>query len=266
MVWFDESRQGDGLVALLQQHLAVIPLVGKLIYSVNSGITRVSLFEVAGHYEGSSQVLVLLSLDVLLPLWYGYVYAGLWRDIVHCDDCRCDLAGQVEGMAHDSQMPQVRRAGQREKINLSFIMKQTPPPLDLPDSSILSMQTGENNSAGVTRWSGIRGFSQVSVKQRMRQAHFPDFWPSPVPVLFHYVIWCSRGFLLVSDQSQSSWKGKKKWFPIFTSRFRKKGKKGGKKHTQSTAQTERPKRCSGTLVPWSFWFLGYQGNEKVFFK
>ena len=50
---------------------------------------------------------------------------------------------------------------------LLFIIKQTPPPLVLPDSSVLSMWKTEKCSAGVTAVSCTRDVSHVADRQRM---------------------------------------------------------------------------------------------------
>lgn len=52
---------------------------------------------------------------------YRNVYGGLWRNKDHCDDYRYELAGQLEGTAHDGQMLQVRKAGSGEKSHVSWI-------------------------------------------------------------------------------------------------------------------------------------------------
>ncbi len=46
-------------------------------------------------------------------------------------------------------------------------MKQTPPPLVLPASGVLSISKTEKLSDSVTAVSGTEGVSHVSVKQRM---------------------------------------------------------------------------------------------------
>ncbi len=51
-----------------------------------------------------------------------------------------------------------------------LIMKQTPPPLVLPASAVLSICKTERLSDGLTAMSGTDGVSHVSVKQRMLQS------------------------------------------------------------------------------------------------
>ena len=49
-------------------------------------------------------------------------------------------------------------------------MKQTPPPLDFPEASILSARTTEKDLVGQMTRSGTSGVSHVSVRQKILQS------------------------------------------------------------------------------------------------
>jgi len=54
-------------------------------------------------------------------------------------------------------------------------MKQTPPPLDLPDSSTLSAWKTEKDSVGQMTRSGTSGVSHISIRQKILQSLMPNW-------------------------------------------------------------------------------------------
>lgn len=70
-----------------------------------------------------------------------------------------------------------------------MVIKQTPPHMDLPDFSVLSIRKMEKDSDGATVWSGTERDSHVSVKQGTLQS-LMSCW---------YLILALRSFSLLSD-------------------------------------------------------------------
>lgn len=121
MVRFAERWEGNCLViallAILEQLITVVQRISSsrgevnvlLEFGHNPG--QVCLVKIPRHDESSSRV-------HLLQLGFSNVCAGLWWNIDRCNNYRCELPGQVKGLAHDDQMLQ---AGLGESGNVLWV-------------------------------------------------------------------------------------------------------------------------------------------------